>query len=99
MPFDFEVDVSASSVVYSLDGQENLTASRNMVLKGLSEGAHTLTVYAWDKYGNVASETVTFAVAKEAFPTTLVLSAVVVAVVVCAGLLLYFFKFKKRRAA
>jgi hypothetical protein len=39
-------------------------------------------------------------VAKDAFPTTLVVAAaVVITAVICAGLLLYFTKFRKRRAA
>jgi hypothetical protein len=95
LPLDFTVDESSVNLMYCLDGKENVTLAGNATVINLEYGAHTLTVYAEDEAGNVgASETITFTVA--AFPTTLVIAAVLVAVAVCAGLLLYFTKFKKR---
>ena len=95
LPLNFNVNENASSIAYSLDGQDNVAVAGNVTLIGLSGGEHTLKVYAWDEAGNVgASEPITFMVA--AFPAALVIAAVVVAAaVVCAGLLLYF-KRRKR---
>jgi hypothetical protein len=92
VPLDFAVNESVSQVVYSLDGQGNVTVSGNMTLTELSDGAHSITVYAWDDAGNVgASETVHFSIKQpEAFPTLLVVAIVVIVVVVCLLLLLYF---------
>ena len=93
--FDFMVDEATRHVVYSLDGQANVTTSGNTMLKGLSNGEHTVTVYAWDEAGNVgASEPITFTVAT--FPTTFVVVAVVVSAVVVATGLLFYFKKRKR---
>jgi mannitol-specific phosphotransferase system IIBC component len=66
-------------------------------LAGLSEGNHTVTIYGFDEFGNPgASEAVTFTVAKEAFPTTLVIAAIVVAAVVSFGLVAYLLRRKRR---
>ena len=94
---DFEVDESTSRVAYSLDGRENVTVAGSTLLSGLSEGVHSVTVYAWDKAGNVgASETITFTVAvAEPFPVTWIVAAIVIIAVVAAAFLVYFAKVKK----
>ena len=91
VPFNFTVNESVSQVAYSLDGQENVTVSGNMTLTGLSDGAHSIIVYAWDDAGNIgASETVHFSIKQpEAFPTLLVVAIVVIVAVVCVLLLIY----------
>ncbi len=101
----FTVNESSSRVAYSLDGQDNVTASGNMTLAGLLGGAHNVTVYAWDAVGNFgASETRYFMVAQEEeaarppepFPTTLIAASVIVTVAIAgAGLLLYLRKRKQ----
>jgi len=93
VPLDFTVNKTASQITYSLDGNENITATGNMTLTQLSNGAHNVTVYATDEAGNVgASETVHFSVdAPAPFPTTLVI-APIASVVVGVGLLVYFKK-------
>ena len=100
MLFDFTVDEAARHVVYSLDCQANVTTSGSTMLKGLSNGEHNVTVYAWDEVGNVgASETVTFTVAKpEPFPTSQLIAAAIVAsvAIVSFGLLAYFVRFKRK---
>jgi hypothetical protein len=93
----FTVDKPALWMGYSLDGQDNVAVTGNVTLSGLSNGLHSVTVYARDEFDNVgASETITFNVeVLEPFPTTLVAAASVAAVaVVVAGLLVYF---KKRK--
>jgi hypothetical protein len=79
---------------YSLDGQDNVTIAGNTTLSGLPNGNHNVTVYATDKAGNVASETISFSV-EAPFPVVPVAAASVATIaVVGAGLLVYF---KKRR--
>jgi hypothetical protein len=96
VPLDFTVNETASQITYSLDGQENITATGNMTLTRLSNGAHNVTVYAADEAGNMgASETATFTVAvPEPFPTLLVVASAIIVAVIGAGLLFYF---KKRK--
>ena len=102
VPLEFIVDESVLQLVYSLNGNSNVTISGNTTLSGLSIGDHNVTVYAWDEGGNVgASEPVIFTVAipeseSETFPTTLIIAIVVLVsvVTISAGLLFYF---RKRR--
>jgi hypothetical protein len=104
VPLAFTVGTSATSWVgYSLDGKDNVTIDGNTTLTGLSNGAHNVTVYANDTFGNVgSSQTITFTIAlvsivkSEPFPTAIVVVVLaVVAVVVVAGLLVYFKKRKR----
>ena len=95
VPLNVTVNEPVSQVIYSLDGQENVTVAGNTTLAGLSVGVHNVTVYAWDTAGNVgASETISFSV-DVPFPVVPVAAASVAAIVaVGMGLLVYF---KKRR--
>jgi N-acetylneuraminic acid mutarotase len=98
--FDFTVDKPLNWTGYSLDSKENVTVTGNFTLTDLSNGLHTLTVYANDTLGNMGvSETIDFAVAvpepePEPFPVVPVAAVAVVAVAAAAGLLVYF---KKRK--
>ncbi len=102
VPLTFSVDVlspdkSVNWTGYSLDGQDNVTVTGNATLSGLTNGLHNVTVYAKDTFGNEgASETITFTVALEPFPTTIVIASVASAVVVGAGLLVYFKKYRRQ---
>ncbi|MBT0159085.1 hypothetical protein G4O51_03775 [Candidatus Bathyarchaeota archaeon A05DMB-2] len=92
---DFAVNEPISEVAYSLDGKENVTIAGNTTLTGLSNGAHNVTVYAWDAAGNTgASETIQFNVeAPEPFPTTLVATVSAASVAIIGiGSLFYFRK-------
>jgi hypothetical protein len=96
----FSVDEAASEIAYSLDEGLNVTVSGNTTLTGLSDGTHSMILYAWDEAGNVgASEPVTFTVTE--FPTTLVIAIIVLVsvVTISVGLLFYFRKRKKGSAA
>jgi parallel beta-helix repeat protein len=100
---NFTVGEPTSWIGYSLDGQANVTISGNTTLFRLSEGSHSLTVYAKDTTGNTgSSEIVYFSMAlqsepqhSEPFPTTLILAAIVIIAVVGAALLVFFRKIKK----
>jgi hypothetical protein len=60
---DFVLNEPTSKMIYCLDEGENVTVTGNFTLTDLSNGAHNLTLYAWDSAGNVgASETITFTV-------------------------------------
>jgi hypothetical protein len=95
VPLDFTVNESVSQINYCLDGHENVAVAGNMTLMGLSNGEHSLTVYATDEAGNNgASETIIFSV-DVPFPTALVAVAAVSATSVVAGLLVYFKKHRQ----
>ena len=95
---NFTLTEPASKISYVLDGQDNITIDGNTTLCGLSKGAHTVTVFAWDTAGNVGcSEAVIFTVL-EPFPT-LPLTAVSIATISMGGAgLLVYFKKRSRRA-
>jgi len=60
---NFTVSEATSWIRYSLDGQANNTITGNTILIGLSDGTHSLVVYASDMLGNTgASDTVYFTV-------------------------------------
>jgi len=59
---EFTVDEPTSSLRYSLDGNANVTLLGNVTLNGLSNGLHSLTVYATDAAGNSAAATVHFTI-------------------------------------
>jgi hypothetical protein len=90
---NFTVSEKCSSVVYSLDGQENVTIAGNTTLKNLPFGEHKITVYATDKAGHTgASETFYFSV-EDPFPTMPFTAGVGMMVVIGTG----FIYFKKRK--
>ena len=95
---NFTVNKPVAWLGYSLDGQDNVTITGNTTLNELPNGAHNITVYATDQFGNTAaSETVHFTIdvpVPELFPTVPIVAGVTSAVVVGVGLLIYF---KKRR--
>lgn len=73
-----------------------MTVAGNTTLTGLSDGYHSLVVYANDASGNMgASETIYFNVElPESFPTTLVAAIGGSLAVIAVCLLVYF---KKRK--
>ena len=63
VPLTFTVSESTSWIGYSLDGQMNVTISGNTTIVGLSDGSHSLVVYAKDTAGNTGvSEIIHFSV-------------------------------------
>ena len=81
---------------YSLNGENNVTIAGNTTLSELPNGAHNITVYATDQFGNTgASDTVYFNVnVPEPFPIAPVAAGITSAAVVGIGVLIYF---KKRK--
>lgn len=57
LPLDFAVSEPVDWVGYSLDGEDNVTITGNTTLTGLSDGKHTLRVYAEDTTGSTGAST------------------------------------------
>ena len=95
----FSICEPASSMSFSLDGQENFAIAGNATLGELPNGSHNLTVYVTDQSGNTGfSETIYFTVdVPEPFPTTLIVASVITVAVYSIGLLVYFKKRQKAR--
>jgi len=55
VPLVFTVDETASWMGYSIDGQANVTLGGNTTLMGLSEGLHSIVVFANDTFGNLGA--------------------------------------------
>jgi hypothetical protein len=99
LPLDFGIKKPFSKVAYSLDGLANVTIAGNTTLTGLSNGVHSVVVYAWDNVDNVGtSETITFTVATFPISPLVAASIVASAALVCLALLIYFKKSKKKTA-
>jgi hypothetical protein len=63
IPLTFTINKPTCWIRYSLDGQANVTITGNTTLSDLSDGEHSIIVYAKDKYDGIgASNTVNFAV-------------------------------------
>jgi hypothetical protein len=93
---NFTVDEPVSQLIYSLDGQKNVTIAGNTTLENMPYGEHNVTIYATDNVGNIGSETINFTIAEppEPFPTALVVASIVSVALIGIGLLVYF---KKRK--
>lgn len=95
---NFTVNEALTQIMYSLDGEENVTISGNTTLTGLANGDHNLTIYAKDKAGNVgASETTRFVV-NAPFPIALVIAASgVSAAIIGVSLIVHFKKHNEKK--
>lgn len=105
VPLEFIVDESVLQLVYSLDGNSNVTISENITLAGLTLGEHSVIVYAWDNAGNIgASEPIIFTITvpeseSETFPTTLVgIGIIALVALVSFGLVAYFVRRNRKRS-
>jgi parallel beta-helix repeat protein len=95
---NFTVNEETSWMGYSLDGQTNLTTTETTLnLHELSDGTHSLTVYATDTAGNsAASETISFTIVKDDVITTLTTTVMIIVAVAGAAITIYFTKSKKK---
>jgi N-acetylneuraminic acid mutarotase len=91
----FIVNEPVKWITYSLDGEDQVPVTGNVTLPALSEGSHSLTVYAEDEVGNIGtSKTIYFNI--QLFPTTLVIAIIATAVIAAAGSYLFL---KRRKTA
>jgi hypothetical protein len=94
------VNESVVWIGYSLDGKGNVTVTGNTTLTELTNGLHSLVVYAYSALGNMgASVTVSFTIAVlEPFPTTFIpVACGALAAIIGIGLFLYFNKRDRSR--
>lgn len=97
VPLVFTSDKQLDWAGYSLDGKQNVTINGNFTLTDLSNGSHTIRVYANDTFGNVgASQTVAFSVVLPPSPR-LFLTEAVVAVVGAAGVVIGVFLYLRKK--
>jgi hypothetical protein len=68
IPLTYTIDEPTDWQGYSLDGAANVTLTGNTVLSGLSQGSHSLSVYANDTSGNWGSDSVSFTIKKKTIP-------------------------------
>lgn len=101
----FTVSEPTSWMGYSLDGQGNQTVlTTDTTISSLSDGPHSLIVYAKDAAGNTGvSQEITFTVNAQASQNLLgipfsvwIAAAVIAFVVVVTALALYFTKIRKK---
>ena len=92
VPLLFTTDKQIEWAGYNLYRQSNVTINGNETLTDLSNGVHTVTIYANDTFGNMTSETFSFTVSEpDAFPFAAVAAVLgLSAVVVGVGLVVYF---------
>jgi parallel beta-helix repeat protein len=99
VPLAFTVNENTSLLAYSLDGRANVTITGNVTLSGVSNGTHTLVLYARNSFGDTSASGVVYftvsVVGSGLFPF-LVASAVAV-VVVLAVVLVYLRKLRRKR--
>jgi len=110
LPLDFTIDEPASWIAYTLDNHLNTTIDGNITLSGLTEGTHSVTIFANDTAGNTGvSQTINFTVMPSPTPTpepeqqalsttTLAITASGVFVAVVGLGSLVYFKKRKRYA-
>ncbi|MFC1488076.1 Ig-like domain-containing protein, partial [Thermoproteota archaeon] len=68
---DFTIDEQTSWIGYSLDTQDNVTITEDTVLSDLSEGSHSIVVFATDSVGNTGgSEVIQFVISIPPIDTT-----------------------------
>jgi hypothetical protein len=100
IPLNFDVDENTSWAAYNLDNQGNVTIQGNVTLTGLSDGYHSIVVYANDTLGNMGeSETVFFTIdtlkTPIGEPLTPAIVLVSVILIVMGVVLLTYFKKRK----
>jgi hypothetical protein len=82
----FYVNENVTFLAYSLDGQENVEIIGNITLPALSDGGHSLTLYATDALGNSAQKAISFNIAP--FPIVVVVAVVaIITIILAAGYL------------
>jgi hypothetical protein len=104
VPLRFSVSEPFSWLGYSLDGQDNVTITGNTTLTGLTEGTHSLFVYANDSFGQTARSLIRYFTIAESssfttpFPMMGIAVAIIASVAIISfGLAAYFAKFKRKR--
>jgi parallel beta-helix repeat protein len=95
IPLTFILNEQTNWIAYSLDGKQNVTLTGNSAVGNLTNGSHNIVIYVNNTYGNIGSQTVSFAVEKPQtgiFGRTLtyvIIAVPVVVICLIAGLLFF----------
>jgi outer membrane protein assembly factor BamB len=93
IPLTFNVNKNVSWLAYNLDNQGNVTIQGNTTITGLSDGPHSIVVYAIDENGHSgASETIYFTT--KTFPDLSLLLVSAAAIIGAALIVVYIWKKK-----
>jgi hypothetical protein len=84
----FTLNENVTYLAYSLDGQEKQVIAGNVTLPALTNGSHTLILYATDQVGNSGQKSVSFNIAP--FPFVLLVAVIAIVTIVLAGGYLFF---------
>lgn len=96
VPLNFSLPQPAEWIAYSLDGQAAVAINGNTTLTGLSNGYHTVTIYANDTHGNTATpQTITFTVNVPTLFSTIEASAAISIVIAIIAVAIVLFKKRK----
>lgn len=93
----FTVNKPLTWASYSLDGQQNITVTGNGTIANMTNGLHTIMVYANDTFGNIGSSQIsnfTIARLKPIFSPAVTAISGISAVVVISGVIVYFKKIR-----
>jgi nitrous oxidase accessory protein NosD len=98
VPLTFAVNEN-TSLAYSLDGHSNVTITGNTTLPGVSNGTHSLVLYARNGFGDVSNSGIVYftVIATASGPFPFLLVTVVAIVLVLAVALVYLRKRTRRR--
>jgi parallel beta-helix repeat protein len=99
VPLAFTVDEETSWLAYSLDGQTNVTVTGNTTLPGVSNGTHTLVLYALNSFGDESASRIVYFTVSVAGSGLLpfLLAAAVTVVAILAVVFAYSRKLRRRR--
>jgi hypothetical protein len=89
---NFQTSENTPWIAYNIDNHGNTTIQGNVTLSKLTNGSHSIIIYANDTAGNTgASETINFTILQPSSISTLTIttSAITIVVTVSVGLLLY----------
>ncbi len=98
VPLTYTVDEAAMWVGYSLDGQQTVTITGNTTMANLTNGLHSITLYANDTFGtNSQSPTVTFTVAAPpSIPTETLIAVALAVIIILASAFAVYFMYKRK---
>ena len=87
VPLHFGVEGAYAILNYSLDNQANATITGNTTLTNLSDGRHSIVVYASDTVGNtVASKTFYFTIVDPLYPVSIAIIVVLIVAVIALAI-------------
>ena len=99
VPLLFNVNETEATFTYCLDGKSATAVSGNGTLTNVSNGNHSIIMYATDRAGNVGTSQMVFFNVDTPFPAMQVVVVTAIALAVLAPLATYLLKRRKSRTA